>query len=92
MKYTVQIRDSAVGIATSYELDHQEGRSSSSDRVKNFLFSRPALGSTQPPIQWVPGAERPGRETDHSLPNCAQVRKCGSINPLPHRLHGIMLN
>jgi hypothetical protein len=34
-------------------------RSSSPGRVKNFLFSmssRPALGSTQPPIQWVPGA------------------------------------
>jgi hypothetical protein len=24
--------------------------------VKGFLFSRPTLGSTQPPIQWVPGA------------------------------------
>jgi hypothetical protein len=32
--------------------------------------SRPALGSTQPPIQWVtgalsPGVKRPGREADH---------------------------
>jgi hypothetical protein len=34
------------------------GRSSSPGMVKNFHFtsSRPALGSTQPPIQWVPGA------------------------------------
>jgi hypothetical protein len=34
-------------------------RSSSPGRVKNFLFStsyRPVLGSTQPSIQWVPGA------------------------------------
>jgi hypothetical protein len=34
------------------------GRSSNPVRVKNFLFStssRPALGSTQPPIQWVRG-------------------------------------
>jgi hypothetical protein len=35
------------------------GRGSSPGRVKNFHFSmssRPALGSTQPPIQWSPGA------------------------------------
>jgi hypothetical protein len=34
--------------------------------------SRPALGSTQPPVQWVPGVlsrggkARPGRDVDHS--------------------------
>jgi hypothetical protein len=34
------------------------GGSSSPGRVKNFHFSistRPVLGSTQPPIKWVPG-------------------------------------
>jgi hypothetical protein len=39
------------------------GRSSSPGRVKNFHFSmssRPALGSTQPPIEWVPGGSFPG--------------------------------
>jgi hypothetical protein len=52
-----------------------------------FLFdtmSRPALGLTQPPIQWVPGAlslevKWLGHEADHSPP----FRMCGSIPPLP---------
>jgi hypothetical protein len=53
------------------------------ERVKNYLFStssRPALGYTQPPIQWVPrvfspGVKQPGREIDHSPPASAEVNK-----------------
>jgi hypothetical protein len=49
----------------------------------NFLFttaSRAALGPTQPPIRWVPGAlslgvKRPGREADHSPPSSADVKE-----------------
>jgi hypothetical protein len=55
-------KDSTVGIATGYGLD-EGGRSSSPDRVKNFLLSmssRPALGFTQSPIQWIPGGFSPG--------------------------------
>jgi hypothetical protein len=42
--------------------------------------SRTALRSTQPPIQWVPGAlalgvKRPGREADHSPPSSAEVKE-----------------
>jgi hypothetical protein len=59
------------------------GRSSSPVTVKNFLFSplsRPALGSTQPPIQRVLedlslGVKRPGREANHSPPASAEVKK-----------------
>jgi hypothetical protein len=48
-----------------------------------FLFttaSRPALGPTQPHIQWVPGAlslgvKRPGREANHSPPSSAEVKE-----------------
>jgi hypothetical protein len=50
--------DSAVGIVTGYALDDARGQGSNPSRVKNFLFftsSRSALGSTQPPIQWVLG-------------------------------------
>jgi hypothetical protein len=66
---SIRSRDSVVGIATG--------------RVQNFLFctsSRPDLGPTQLPIQWVPGAlsagvKRPGSEADHSPPASAEVKK-----------------
>jgi hypothetical protein len=59
------------------------GRSSSPGRVKYFLFStsfRPVLGTTQRPIQRIPGAvsqkvKWPGREADHSSPTSAEVKK-----------------
>jgi hypothetical protein len=49
-----------------------------------FLFttaSRTALGPTQHPIQWVPGAlslgvKRQGREADHSPPCSVKVKEC----------------
>jgi hypothetical protein len=49
---------------------------------------RPALGPTQLPIQWVPGAlsfwvKWPGREADHTTPSSAAVRMRGAIPPLP---------
>jgi hypothetical protein len=80
-----------VGIATGYELD---------DRgvgvqipVGSRIFStsfRPALGPTQPRIEWVsgvlsPGVKRPGREAHHSPPTSAEVKKT-IYNPLPSTL------
>jgi hypothetical protein len=49
---------SVVGIATGYGLDDRGVGVRVPVIVMNFHFSmssRPALGSTQPPVQWVPG-------------------------------------
>jgi hypothetical protein len=59
--------------------------------ARDFFFfsaSRPALGPTQRPVQWVPGAVSPGverqeREADHSPPFSAEVKNDGTISPLP---------
>jgi hypothetical protein len=81
-------RNIAVGIATGYGLDDR-GVEFESGRVKMFLFStsyRPVLESTQPPIQWVPGAPSPGvkrlgREVDHSPPTSTEVKKMWIYTP-----------
>jgi len=51
--------------------------------------SRPALGPTQTPIQWVRGALTPavkrlGRETHHSPPPRTEVKNAWSLPPLPN--------
>ena len=43
---------SSVGIATDYGL---VGPGSNLGGDEIFCLSRPALGHTQPPVQWVPG-------------------------------------
>jgi hypothetical protein len=70
-------RDSVVGIATRYGLD---GPGIESRWGRDFSqSSRPALGPTQPPIQWVPGlfpgVKRPGRGVDHTPSSSAEVKQ-----------------
>jgi hypothetical protein len=71
-------------------------------RVNNFYFSissRPALGSIQPPSQWITraissGVKRPGREDDNSPPSRAEVKKTwfyASYTSLI-QLQGVVLN
>ena len=72
MNVTTVGRDSSVGIATRYGLDGP-GIESRWGRP-----SRPALGPTQPPIQWVPRltrSKRRGRGVDRSPLSSAEVKE-----------------
>ena len=69
---------SVVCIATGYGLD---GPWIESRWRRDFPHvSRPTLGPTQPPVQWLPGLspggkERPRRNADPSPPSSAVVMK-----------------
>jgi hypothetical protein len=89
--------DISVGIPTGCGL---EGQGSIPKETRDFLYfitSRPALGSAQLHIPWVPGeifkgVKLLGCETDYPSPTSAEVKNGGGIPPLPHCLHGILLN
>jgi hypothetical protein len=76
--------------------DGMDGRGSITGRAKKFLpystASKPDLGLTQPPIQWVPGGGgslrvKPlGRQADPSPPSSAEFKNGGAIPPLSHTL------
>jgi hypothetical protein len=74
-------RVSSGSIVSDYGLDDRAVGVRSPAGAKDFPLasvSRPALGPTQPPVQWVPGIlspgvkARPGRDADHS-PSSAEV-------------------
>jgi hypothetical protein len=89
-----QSRSSSVGISVGYGLDDRGSSVLGFDSRRGmgiFLFttgSRTVVGTTQPPIQWVPGAlflevKRPRREADHSPPSSAEVKNAWSYTSTP---------
>jgi hypothetical protein len=76
-------RVSSGSIVSDYGLDDRAIGVRFPAGAKDFFplssVSRPALGPTQPPVQWVPGVlspgvkARPGRDADHSPPSSAEV-------------------
>jgi hypothetical protein len=68
------------------------------DSLKGTTTSRPVVGPTEPPIQWVPrvlclGVKRPGHVADYSLPLSAEVKNAWSYTcTSPIRLHGVVFN
>jgi len=74
---TIDEPDSSVGIATDYGLDGP-GSKPGADGI--FRPPTPALGPTQPPVQWVPGLSRglrrPGRGADpHLVPKVLEKNR-----------------
>jgi len=50
----------------------------------------PALGPTQPPVQWLPGLKRLGREADHSPQSSAEFKNGLSYSYTPPvRVHDV---
>jgi hypothetical protein len=80
--------DSLCCIALGYGLDGRVFESRQGMGIVLFTASRPALGLTQPPVQWVPGAlllgtKWPRREADHSPPSSAEVKNAWSYTSTP---------
>jgi hypothetical protein len=87
-----------IGIALGYRLDDLGVRVPARAGNVFTTASRPALGPTQPPIQWLRGAfslgvKRLEREGDHSPPSSAEVKEWVELYlNSPIRFHGVVLS
>jgi len=83
-------RDSAVGIATRYGLD---GPGIESLQGRDFAHpSRPVLGPTQPPIQWVPGLSQGWSGRGVALITHPYILPGLTLNPLTWKIWGAPSN
>jgi hypothetical protein len=98
-RYLKSAFHSAVGIATGYGMDDREVG------VRVPVGSRILTSPCRPDRLWgppnllyngyggsFPGVKRPRREADHSPPASAEIKKMWIYNPLPIRLHGVVLS
>jgi hypothetical protein len=73
------------------------GGRSGTKAMELLLWFRPALGPTQPPIQWVSealslGVKQKRREADHLPPTRIEIKKTSIYtSTLPIHLHGVVL-
>jgi hypothetical protein len=93
----VMSRHSSVVVKTCYRLKRGFDYRQEQQICLYSTASRPALGPTQPPIQWVAGAPCTGvkrlvSEAGDSTPFSAKVKNGGDKHPLPHSSYGIVLN
>jgi hypothetical protein len=82
------------GIRQSVELRARRPEFDSRQGQEIFLYStmfRPALGPTQPPIQWLPGFLSPGVKLTTNLHLVLRSRMVELYLHSPIRLHSIVL-
>jgi len=61
------------------------------DTAVGLELLRNLINENQPPIQWVRGVKRPGREADHSPPSTAKLKNVWRYTSTPpRRLHGVV--